>query len=216
MAQYDSLLERDQTKNAGTGCDIYGRDRLRVGLVVSEILNALELPWYIEFGTLLGAFRNHQFIAHDDDFDIALLLRTSDLVQTIRDVHQQITERLPAPLGCRVVDTYTDKIEVYDPTFGKFTLLHPIYNGADFHYVTVDLQTCIIDDDNSVIRSTYRGKPFELVWDMELVFPLRTIELEGKSFPCPNQPRRFLETAYGCIDDGAVYDEETGLYKPGP
>ncbi len=212
MENNNKISEHDPQKNAGVGCDIYGSDRLRVALVVREILNDLELEWFIESGTLIGAFRDHKFISHDDDFDIAFLMYTQDFLADLNKLYHKIKDRLPAPLDCRIVNTYTDKIEIYDPTFGKFILQKPVYNGADFHYVTVDIQPFVVSEDGATIHSPYRGKPFELVWNLDSVFPLKKIILEGEEFLCPHDPKKFLEEEYGSIEQGAIYCEKTGKY----
>lgn len=213
MENSNQISERDLRKNADVGCDIYGSDRLRVALVVRKILNDLELEWFLESGTLLGAFRNQKFIPHDDDFDIAFLMYTQDFFADLNELYHKVKERLPAPLDCRIVNTYTDKIEIYDPTFGKFILLNPVYNGTDFHYVTVDIQPCIVNEKTATAHSTYRAKPFELVWNIDSILPLKKILLEGETFLCPNDTKKFLEGDYGSLDLGAIYDEKTGKYR---
>jgi len=213
LQKSNQTVKTDARKNAGVGCDIYGDDRLRVALVVREILNDLGLQWYLESGTLLGAFRNQQFIAHDDDFDIAFLMYTQDFWSDLNNLYHTIKERLPEPLDCRMVNTYADKIEIYDPTFGKFILLNPVYNGADFHYVTVDIQPYIVNEETATAHSAYRGKPFELVWTLDSILPLKEITLEGEVFLCPNDPKKFLEQEYGSLEPGAIYDEKTGKYR---
>ena len=121
-----------------------------------ERLPVKNFNWFIESGTLLGAYRNNKFIPHDDDFDFALLLYTT-MVQAMSNdralVKQQLSvwaemlkECLPSPYTARVSSTYCDKIEVYDPTQGKYVLPGAKYNGAEFHHVTVDLQAYVIRD----------------------------------------------------------------------
>ena len=56
--------------NTGTGCDIWGNERMSLALVVCDILKRTSNIWFIENGTLLGAYRNGNLIPHDDDFDI--------------------------------------------------------------------------------------------------------------------------------------------------
>jgi len=213
MGNSNQALKHDARKNAGVGCDIYGQDRLRVALVTREILNELELLWFLESGTLLGALRNHKFIPHDDDFDIAFLMYTQDFWADLTEIYHEIKARLPKPLECRMVNTYTDKIEIYDPTFGTFVLQHPSYNGADFHYVTVDIQPMAVDEESATIHSPYKIKPFKLAWDLDLVLPLNTIVLEGEAFLCPHDPKRFLEEEYGSIAPDAIYDAKTSKYR---
>jgi len=47
-------------------------------LLRDEVLDKLNLSWYIENGTLLGAWRNGKFIKHDDDFDIGVLINSKE------------------------------------------------------------------------------------------------------------------------------------------
>ena len=72
-----SSCKEDPRKLQGAGCDIWGDKRLALALKTKEIIKDLEHPWFIESGTLLGAWRSGKFIPHDDDFDIALFLSRS-------------------------------------------------------------------------------------------------------------------------------------------
>ena len=70
-------MEFNNFKKQGAGCDIYGSQRLELALYLkNHVLNELNKPWFIENGTLLGAYRNEKFIPHDDDFDIAILIES--------------------------------------------------------------------------------------------------------------------------------------------
>ncbi|MCF0197470.1 MAG: LicD family protein [Bacteroidaceae bacterium] len=42
-------------------------------IVFKEILDAHRIPFFLAYGTLLGACREHDFITHDEDIDLALL-----------------------------------------------------------------------------------------------------------------------------------------------
>lgn len=41
--------------------------------LVKKILDSNEIPFQLAFGTLLGAIREHDFITHDEDIDLAIL-----------------------------------------------------------------------------------------------------------------------------------------------
>ncbi len=198
-------------KNRGVGCDLYGKDRLRVAKILKDILRTSGIEWFLDAGSLLGAYRNGKFIQHDDDLDFGLLIRLEsfDVLEKLLELSRIFFVQLPYPLEARLVTTYTDKIEVYDPTFGKFILADPSYDGADFHFVTVDLQTYPVDN-RGIVRSTHRRRSFEVMIDD--VLPLKTIDLEGESFPCPCRPKTYLEANYGCIEIGAIYDPVTRKY----
>jgi hypothetical protein len=119
----------------------WGSQRLAAAKIVREALDALRPgKWFIESGTLIGAFRNGKFIPHDDDFDIALVMDRDDIVAELENLRDSLVKLLPPSLKARVISTYCDKIEVYEPAHGMYILPGERYNGADYHYVTVDIQ----------------------------------------------------------------------------
>ncbi len=191
-----------------SGSDKYGKQRLELAVHLRSILNKLKFNWYVENGTLLGAFRNGKFIKHDDDFDIALLYQENPLDKLKKDL-KLIQNNLNPKFKARLVDTYTKKIEVYDPSFGKYTLIGDRYNGADFHHVTVDLQSYYLEDEYYV--STYEYN--KLKNQKDDIFPLTKILFEGEFFPAPNNTKKVLETEYGSIDENAVYNPLTKKYE---
>ena len=78
-----------------------GKPRLEPALFLRDnVLDKLDLPWMIEAGTLLGAWRSGGFIPHDDDFDIALLFNTDDWEEMLSRVFSEIKELLPTRYEC--------------------------------------------------------------------------------------------------------------------
>ena len=121
----------DSRKAIGAGCDIWGERRLALAVIVKSFLNGeggKSVPWFIESGTLLGAWRSGKFIPHDDDFDIGVCLPSwSDVVADLEELRLKLSKHLPEPYKCRLVDSYCDKLEVFDPTQGSYLLLGPQY-----------------------------------------------------------------------------------------
>ena len=63
-------------KVKGAGCDVWGDQRMALAKVLRDDIlpkTAVADRWFIEHGTLLGAWRSGKWIPHDDDFDIAIL-----------------------------------------------------------------------------------------------------------------------------------------------
>lgn len=211
----------DPRKAVGAGCDVWGEKRLALALVVKDILNGRDsaplVPWFIESGTLLGAWRTGRFIAHDDDFDIGVCLPDWDTAPTsLEALKVQILALLPAPYACRCVSTYCDKLEIYDPSQGQYQLLGEQYGGADYHYVTVDLQayTPWPENPGTQMAPRYRAAPggYQVVVDRAVLLPIGSIVLEGSEFPSPAKQEQFLTTMYGYLGQGARYCKATGFY----
>jgi phosphorylcholine metabolism protein LicD len=191
-----------------SGSIIYGSQRLKLALHIIKILNEYNIGWYIEGGTLLGAYRNNKLIPHDDDFDIALLY-DKNAIDSIQQDFKKINNKLNQSYTSRLINSYTHKIEVYDSSYGKYILQGDRYNGADFHHVTVDLQAYELD--NSYYKSLY--KTSNLKHAIKNLFPLREIILEDKYFQAPNNIEKVLTDEYGSLDENAVYNESTEKYE---
>ena len=198
-------------KNPISGMDKYGEPRMRLAVLLRDkILNKLDIPWTIENGTLLGAWRNGRFILHDDDFDIALFCE-NDPKPNIPFILRKIKQLLPAPYEARYVSTYADKIEVYDPGYGEYNLLGAKYNGASFHHCTVDLQFYQRVGEKYI--SLYYIYPTTKSVYYKDMYPLSNIKLEGESFQAPFNTEGFLTSVYGSLSPKAKFNTITGFYE---
>ena len=198
-------------KKEDAGMDRWGKQRLELALLMRDkILNELKIPWVIENGTLLGAYREGKFIVHDDDFDIGLFFETNPAAH-VSDILNKIRQLLPKPCEARYISTYCQKIEVYDPTYGSFILCGPHYNGADYHYVSTDLQFYQRFDD--IYRCLYYGQTNTIEIPAEAVHPLGNITLEGHEFQAPSDVETYLKCIYGSLSPHAKFNPETGFYE---
>lgn len=198
-------------KREDAGMDRWGKQRLELGLLVQDkILKELNIPWVIENGTLLGAYREGKFIVHDDDFDIALFFETNSAAH-VPDILNKIRQLLPQPYEARYVSTYSHKIEVYDPTCGSFILCGPRYDGADYHYVTTDLQ--FYQRFGDIYRCLYYAHKNTIEIPAEAVHPLGKITLEGHQFQAPFDVKTYLKCWYGSLSPHAKFNPETGFYE---
>ena len=134
-------MEYNNFKNIEAGNNKFGIPRLELAVYLRDnVLNQLDKQNFIENGTLLGAYRNNKFIDLDDDFDFGILLTFKEEIYEIQD---KISKLLPSKYKCRLIKSYCLKLEIYQPSFGSYKLLGPKYNGADYHYVTIDIQSYI-------------------------------------------------------------------------
>lgn len=194
-------------KAGGVGSDIYGARRLALAKLVKPAFEHTGMAWFLDAGTLLGAYRDGAQIPHDDDFDTAVYLPAFG-DEDLRALHTQVAATLPDPYRVRIVTSYARKLEVFDPASDIFEL-PPQYLGADFHAVTVDIQI-MTDASDGVV---YLHDMLEHVRvPKNAIIPTGEITLEEHLFDCPHDIVRFLEPQYGYLGADAVYDPESRKY----
>jgi len=201
------MTELPPHKSRGVGNDVYGQARLALALNVRDALARSGVAWFLDAGTLLGAFRNGKLIPHDDDFDIAVYLPYYSGAHELDSLARLLC--IDAPYQCRAVTSYAQKLEVFDPNSPRFELPCD-YGGADFHAVTVDLQVMTDNaDDNLVYLHNLLGY---VQVPRSAVLPPGDIPCEGHLFQAPRDPTAFLEALYGYLGEDARFDPSTGKY----
>ncbi len=198
-------------KSPTSGMDKYGKQRLKLAVLLRDKILPKNLLWTIENGTLLGAWRNGKFIAHDDDFDFAVYFNKEDVQSKVIELFDHINYTLPEPYKARLVTTYCTKIEVFDPSYGKYTLQGPSYNKADFHHVTADIQAFQLNGE--FYHALYNICPQNVVLRASNIFPMGSISLEGEMFNTPCHVEAVLKSIYGSLSINAKYNTNTGRYE---
>ena len=197
-------------KTRNVGSDVYGARRVELAKLVKTALDVTGFVWFLDGGTLLGAYRNGKQIPHDDDFDIAVYLPNFNGEQDLTALLQTMTRLVPAQYEVRAVTSYASKLEIYDPASASYALPMPHYKAADFHTVTVDVQVMTDTLDGLVV---YLHDLLEHVRvPKDAIEPTAFIVCDGIAFNCPHHPVRFLEAQYGYIGADARYDTRTRMY----
>ena len=186
-------------------------ERLELFTIIKGILEDAGIEFFIEGGTLLGAYRNGQFIYHDNDTDIGCVNKEFVKVGEVLD------RKLPDKY------TYNQRTEVggyLTNAFGCFPKDGEKYvdaYGQEWPLNMLDIYNYIYSEEEKAYRLDHdragrdaKGNP---KWIREdLIFPLGTIMFEGIKCPCPNKPKEFAEIEQGYLGDDFEFDQETQLF----
>lgn len=197
-------------KAGRVGNDIYGEARLELAKRVKRVLNRWPVVWFLDGGTLLGAFRTGEVLPQDDDFDTAIYLPSYRGEQDLVDLERELRRSVSPPYSVRRVTSYAHKIEVYDPASDSFPLPTAAYLGADFHTVTVDIQVMTDGPDDGVVY--IHNMLSDVFVPRGTIEPTSEIRCEDTLFNCPQDVERFLEAQYGYLGADAEYDPDSKRY----
>jgi hypothetical protein len=133
------------------------------------------LRWWLDYGTLLGAWRIGDVMPHDHDLDLSM--RVEDL---------PLLERLRPRLAEQGIELRMERTSIF-------------YRGRKIG----DLETWT-DYGGLLRREDPRSRELPLAFQRFFVDdfppawvePLWSIQLDGAMFPCPNHPERLLRRRY--------------------
>lgn len=183
---FGALHAKMHEKKVQTAMNAYGLEALDK---IYQAVKANGSNIWFEYGTLLGAYREHGFIPYDYDIDLGMYAN-------------QFTPELERALFNEgfVIKRFFYKVVNQDPSERVMTELTLIYKN-----VSIDIFFYFVEDDNRI------GFVYSALWGQEMLkknilAPIKTtlpnssikeIDFLGIKFGIPSNTKQCLETLYG-------------------
>lgn len=191
---------------------------LEMAKAIRDVLEAHDIPYFITYGTLLGAVRHHGFIPWDDDFDFYLFDDTYDMA--IELLRSELPEDLFVEDAKSEPKYFHSWAHVKDTKSLTECDLYP-HDGCYTHKgISVDLYRTkkIYEAEEQVYRLTeyrsylHRRKNVNLIEEGEFNTKLASVEtrleIENKKLTaCINKGKEIY--AFSIFYDDRLYIEET-------
>lgn len=154
--------------------------------LITDELDKNNIPYWLECGTLLGAYRNNSFIEYDNDIDIGVLNNYAERVNSIVDE--------------LVLNSYVEKVNyIHNGESSHNKIIKLVYKKnsettecrwMDIYFFRKNknrIESCLFseNEDPKVQTNLYQ------------IENLETIQLYNYHFKCPTDVPKFLKIRYG-------------------
>ncbi len=160
---------------------------------IDEILNEENIPYWIDYGTLLGAVREGDILDYDEDADIGILKQDSD---KLLNISWKFLEKKDLYF---YIYGYPYEVSI---NYGRYNNLHVDiffweFERMPFKYMWEDdikiTNRICLNRKNYQLCDEQKGKHFPAA----NLFPLEKIKLGDHEYYCPKEPEKFVEFRYG-------------------
>ena len=184
----------------------YYQNRITLFKIIINLMEDNDIPYFIDCGTLLGAFRNNKMIPHDNDLDMSVYG-----IETFKKIGEILKESLPNEYKVSENTTYSRK---YMITKKEDDIIHFGGDAGDIEATACDIYLYTdFPNDKDSLRFEYHKFDMEKVkYSKSNLLPLQKINFENVIVNCPNNPLQHLKSMYGYIGKDAKYDKKTNLY----
>lgn len=190
--------------------------------IVAKLCDKLELSYWLDFGTLLGAVRHHGFIPWDDDMDVAMPRNDfnralSELKNELMNYDIDLCEENQIGIGYHHKETgiwldifahdeyfYSkDNIDLYkistDIDKCRNNYLHHISKASqDWKYKNRMKYIGVGEGPNKMLYLQPEFKYLKNIFHpSDIVFPLSELKFEGYDFKVPQDYISYLKVIYG-------------------
>ena len=182
------------------------KDALRA---IADILYEKQIPFWVDFGTLLGAYRYEGVIPWDNDLDIAILANDSqNVMQALNGLDPK--KYIAQDWSSRVYPN--SYIRVY---------VKKSHNHIDLYHVKIDeksqmLSTIVSHEESHFMATDWKTREKMMISHCayDRIFPLKKALFDGFEVPVPNHTAEVLNQKYGDnLNAVKIYSEETGQYE---
>ncbi len=157
---------------------------------VNDYLQKLQVDYWVDFGTLLGFYRENDILPHDIDVDFGV--EEKDFLKIWEARH-----KLPAGFT------------MYDTSFR--------HNGPKLYisFKGFDADIYFYRDTAGRLQSTEKAQYANEMQEIPrgLIFPLKNTEFLGRPTKVPANVQGYLEFVYGYIGSDAVRNTTTGFWS---
>jgi phosphorylcholine metabolism protein LicD len=160
----------------------------------SKLLNLLELTvnflelnnldYWLDGGTLLGACRNSKFIDWDDDIDIAIPIKSYNLIKNLFT-----SDTLFISPNIKIIEHFNPNI--YDKS--KPYMLRSYPTDSDEFFIDLIVYLELIDSTYSGNNITWINKYYYLENE---IYPLKKVKFENRDYYVVNNPEPYLNRGY--------------------
>lgn len=176
---------------------------------IGEILNEAKIPWWVDCGTCLGAYRYGGVIPWDGDIDIAVLLPDFENVR-------HALNRLD-PERYMVQDWSSREF----PNSYLKVLIRESRTLIDIYHFAIDPKQkeirYILSLENNIFFPEWwkiRERRFKVPVAFDVLFPLKKADFDGIEVFVPNNTEKYLQRCYGeNLAPVKIYDPVTNRYE---